>query len=486
MRPVCCQGRTLTPLPNGARIISIPPTPCDHRHNIYRVAGIELPLKQNFGCYFGCLQNELVALHNRHLVRRLEPDSRTVRAVAAHWIEAFPTWRVFVHSTEEQVIANTCQSKRERVRLAFKKYHEEGWLPKDAFIRMFVKHEKGEDDVNKPLEEGDPRAIQYRSFKHTSLFKKVLHPFEHRLWKLGQNLEERAPMRERIFSKCMNPISIAQNLRHGWDQMSDPVADLWDVSRMDAHMHALLRECIEFPTYRKGTHGFEPYLACMRRNKCFSKSGIKYEMEYTMCSGEACTSSGDSIVMAAALYYMYRNVKRHILVCGDDTVVIRERSAQVDDIFTGLGLPVKREEADLFEHVEFCQSRPVSVDGVWRMVRNPDRVLGRGPLCVKTFSGGDKPYRDWLASVGVGELESGAGVPVVQAFATAAMQLGNPRPHFVREYLENKRTCGLRDPTEVSETTRASFWLAWGISPESQRALERLVAEMVVSVEPGR
>lgn len=447
---------------------------------------MDLPQRSRYGCYFGCLQNELVALHNRHLVRRMEPDQRVVRAVAGHWLGLFPVWRVFTHFSEEQVIQNTVQSKRERVRDAFRKYHQEGWLKKDAYIRMFVKHEKAEDDYDEPLESKDPRAIQYRAFKHTSLFKRVLQPFEHRLWKLGQNLEERAPLRERMFSKCMNPHNVAENLRHGWEQMADPVADLWDVSRMDAHMHGALRELIEFPTYLKGTHGFEPFIHHMRHNKGFSKNGIIYEMDYTMCSGEACTACGDSILMAAALVYMYRDCKRHILVCGDDSVVIRERSGVVHDVFQGLGLPVKLERAFIFEHVEFCQSRPVCVDGRWRMVRNPDRVLGRGPLCVKTFTGGDRPYRDWLASVGVGELESGAGVPIVQAFAVAAMQQGSPRESFVREYLEGKRTCGLKDPTTVEDSTRASFWVAWGISPESQRRLEELARLMVFGVESGQ
>jgi hypothetical protein len=374
--------------------------------------------------------------------------------------------------SREEVVQHTVQSKRERVRNAFRQYDQRGYWKKDAYIKMFVKHEKAEDDPVKPNEIGDPRAIQYRTFMHTALFKQELLPVEVRLWKYGQSCEPRSPNCERMFSKNLNPRAVAKNLWFGWSQFADPVAHLWDVSRMDAHMHGALRELIEFPTYRHHNRRVESFLQAMRRNKCFSKNGVVYEMDYTMCSGEACTSSGDSIVMAAALKYIYRNVRHHLLVCGDDSVVVLERNQEhaIDDCFEALGLPVKLEKAYLFEHVEFCQSRPVMIGGDWLMVRNPRRAILRGFHCIKNFTG--KALGDWLASVGVGELESSAGVPVVQKFAEVCMRFGSPRKHFVQEYLEHRRTCGWKVPAVVTSEARHSLWLAWGISLSEQTTLE--------------
>lgn len=427
--------------------------------------------------YHGCVQNELVALHNRHLVRRVEPDIFTVRAIAVNWLRQLPNWLGVAPFTEEMVIENTTPSKRQRVAQAFEDYRLYGYRQRDRVIKMFVKHEKAEDGLDEPPESKDPRAIQYRSFLHTSLFKKHLMPIEHRLWKLGQNLEERAPLCERIFSKNLNPLSIANNLRYGWEQFSEPVADLWDVSRMDAHMGKLVRELIEFPTYRSNSPGIEPFLRTMRNNRCISKSGIKYNMEYTMCSGEACTSSGDSIVMAAVLKYVYRNTRAHILVCGDDSVVIRESGFVPDlSIFEGAGLPVKFEQAALFEHVEFCQTRPVCVDGVWTMARNPLRVLSRAGDCIHNFQT-DQAYGDWMAAVGVGELASGAGTPIIQELALRLQTFGKPREHFVKDYLEGKRTNGWKEGRPIADSTRMSYWLAWGWSPQAQRIIESLTRE---------
>jgi hypothetical protein len=424
-------------------------------------------------CFYGCVVNELLALHNRHLVRRLEPEQRTVRAVAQHWLSKLPRYNNILPWTETQVIEHTVQSKKQRVRDAFALYHKFGWLKKDSYIRMFIKHEKGNDMPESPAEQGDPRAIQYRSFKHTSLFKKFLMPVEIRLWKYGQNLEERSPLNERLFSKNLNPLAVAANLYNGWSKFAKPMAHLWDVSRMDAHMGRFLRELIEFPTYRNVMPAVQPFLEVMRRNRGFSKNGIQYEMEYTMCSGEACTSSGDSIVMAAVLDYVYRDIPHHKLVCGDDSVVIfdQDHVKRIDqNIFKECGLPVKLEEAFLLEHVEFCQTRPVQVAGRWMMVRNPERVVLRGFHTIKNFTG--HALRDWIASVGVGELECSAGVPIAQSFALRAMEMGSPRPHFVRDFLEHRRTCGFKEPAVVQDTTRQSFWLAWGVSPSVQLAIE--------------
>jgi len=426
---------------------------------------------ERMACFAGCLQNELVALHNRHLVRRIEPDLRCVRAIAKNWLALLPKCHLLTKWSREKVIENTTQSKRERVRNAFRAYDKYGWTPKDAYIRMFIKHEKGGDSFDSPADEADPRAIQYRSFKHTSLFKQWLMPVEAQIWKMGQDLE-RSPMVQRIFSKGMNPRNIANNLATAWGTFGDPVADLWDVSRMDAHMGRFVRELIEFPTYRHFMPEIQAYLECMRKNRAWTKSGIAYEMEYTMCSGEACTGSGDSIVMAAVLKYVYRDTPHHILVCGDDSVVVRDRSFKPDlTIFEGAGLPVKFEQANTLGEVEFCQRRPVRVAGVWQMVSNPYRLLSRLPVTIKNFKG--DALKDWLYSVGQGELQDNSGVPILQVLCLQLMALGGKlREHFLREYLENRRTLRAGGASVVEDSTRASFALAWGVSVEQQKRVE--------------
>lgn len=446
---------------------------CVHKHPITRLFPTTIAewLSPQC-CYEGCVANEQVALHNRHLVRRLEPVRRTVAAVAKHWLTLFPEQSNYRAYSWEELLQNTTPAKIQRTKSAIALYHQEGVNMKDARVRAFIKHEKGLDDPEDDAERKDPRLIQYRSFKWTTLFKKVLGPFEHHLWAIGNDFTEKAPMCERMFSKGMNSFSIAANLRHGWDTVPDPVADLWDVSRMDAHLGQFVRELIEFPTYYKTGNraGFAPFITAMRTNKGWTRGGIKYTSRYTMCSGEACTSAGDSIVMAAALKYIYRDVPHHILVCGDDSVVIRPNGFVPDrTVFEELGLPTKYESAELFEHVEFCQSRPVNLGHAWRMVRNPDRVLGRTQYTIKDFPT-TMAFADYLASVGRGELASNDGVPILQSFAEALCKVGQWRTTHLEEFRHRHEI--FNGVTPVTDTARASFALAWGWSPESQSTFE--------------
>lgn len=425
-------------------------------------------------CYTGCVENELVALHNRHLISRIQPNGIKVRAVAKAWLDLIKPFRYRVWSDDE-VIRNTSPDKRKRVANALKQYREEGLSRRDERISAFIKHEKAFDMPDDPAIEKSPRMIQYRSFVYTSVFKKYLMPFEHKFWKIGRKCEHFADPSDRLFSKTMNSWGVAANLRKAWESYAEPVADLWDVSRMDAHLSGTVRELIEFKTYYKmtGAKGcFEYFTRTARKNKCRTRNGIKYEMEYTLCSGEANTSLADSIVMAAALHSVYRGNSTN-LVNGDDCVAVREASQPGDDtVFADCGLPVKYEAAYVFEHVEFCQQRPVEVrPGIWRMVRNPDRVMSRSLHTIKTFAK-ENEYMNYLASIGQGELASNDGVPVLQSFALALMRLGKVLPKVVAQEFAHRRE-QYRGVSDITDVARVSFAVAWGIAPETQLELER-------------
>lgn len=479
-----CSVKPLIELPRDHKILRVPAVPCDHKHGMWRLLS---PLREWFpriGFYYGCLANELAALHNRHLIRKIEPVPARFRFVADWWRRQLPQVRC-TEWTEAKVLANTPTSRKKRVERAFSDLHRYGLTDRDVKVQAFIKHEKAEDTPADPLGAKDPRMIQYRSFKFTARLQQYLLPMEHKIFKWGQTLEKATSLKDRLFAKGMNSWQVGSWVADNWADFARPRADLWDVSRFDAHMGKLVREYLEFPVYRKMNPDIAWMLQAMRKNKCRTKNGVVYESSYTMCSGEACTSSGDSLVMAAVLKYIYRNTDARILVNGDDSVVICDDSFKPDHtVFEDCGLPTKYETADIMEHVEFCQCRPVKVGGRWRMVRNPIRVLSRSVHTIKNFAGVG-PYADWLSSVGVGEVACNDGVPILQQWGMYLKSHGNMRNHFLEEVMARRPGEKFRGPANIDSEARISFALAWGIMPDQQRAWEQQCREMESRVVPG-
>lgn len=481
----CCERQPLLPIKGGHEIKTVPSVPCNQKH---QCAVLLRPFRDwlpPISVYFGCVHNELVALSNRHLVQRLVTKKRVAQRVANHWHMNLPQFKTRKYS-EEEVIKNTSLVRRKRVKLAFEKIRERGLLDKDCNVQAFIKHEKSNvpDYADKA-----PRLIQYRSFKFTAAFQQYLQPIEHQIFKLGQNFGMRSKPNERLFAKGLNSWQRGEWVSHHWSKFSKPKAWLWDVSRLDAHMSKFLRELIEFPTYHRCNKNTRWFTSKMASNKCWTANGIHYTSRYTMCSGEACTSLGDSIVVAAALKYAYRNVKHSMLVDGDDSIIITESDAEIDNIFDDLGLPMKLEIANSIHEVDFCQCRPIRVGGRWRMVRDPIRILSRSPVTIKNFTG-DQAYRDWLSSVGVGELACNDGVPVIQEWSIKLKSYGNMRKHFVDEVLIRRIGEKFTGPRPITSQAREDFALAFGIMPDTQRQWEseirkRAVPFAITRSEPG-
>lgn len=476
--------RPLVEIPKDHTILSVPTSPCVHSSGMWKLVKSFRDWLSPIGFHYGCVVNELVSLHNRHLIRKTDPNPASVAMVARWWKRLLPDVKTSEWSPKK-VLDNTPAHRKRRVEKAFSDLDLYGLRKKDTKVRAFIKHEKGADIASDSLAGKDPRLIQYRSFKFTARLQQFLMPMEHRIFKWGQSLERATQIKDRLFSKGMNSWQIGSWISENWDSYKYPRADLWDVSRFDAHMGKAVREGLEFAVYRKMNPAISELLESMKRNDCYTKSGIHYRTSYTMCSGEACTSLGDSIVMAAVLKYVYRNCNARILVNGDDSVVICDQDAKPDvAAFGECGLPIKHEQAYMKEHVEFCQCRPVKIQQRWRMVRNPERVLSRSTHTLKNFTG-VSPYADWLSSVGTGELACNDGVPVLQQWSIYLKAHGAMRKHFVSEVMMRRPGEKMSGPAPIDTDARISFALAWGIMPDYQRDLERELMGLTTGVVPG-
>lgn len=108
-------------------------------------------------------------------------------------------------------------------------------------------------------------------------------------------------------------------------------------------------------------------------------------------------------------------------------------------------------------------------------------------------------YRQWLDAIGTGGLALAGGLPIFQSFYQLCQRSGqldrkNRRGRTVRMeaadellpwYMREVGLQGSRHVAEVSADARASFFFAYGITPEEQIATERYYDSMVLSEQHG-
>jgi hypothetical protein len=167
---------------------------------------------------------------------------------------------------------------------------------------------------------------------------------------------------------------------------------------------------------------------------------------------------------------------------GDDCLIFVERKhlkllENMGAYYRDFGFDVVREApVTEFEHVEFCQTRPVCVNNTWRMVRNVSVCLTKDVTSVNL--GHDiECYRRLLKDIGMCGSATCADVPVLGSFYRMLERFGvsgNYMGGWDREYCyyfrsSKNASCKFNTPDAYG---RYSFWLSTGISPDAQVGIE--------------
>jgi len=212
-------------------------------------------------------------------------------------------------------------------------------------------------------------------------------------------------------------------------------------------------------------------------------------------SGDSNTSLGNVLLMCAFVYSLKERLQIRFSLAndGDDCVIICERSDEfrireaVEGHFHALGFTMTVEDSVYeFEKIEFCQAHPVfDRHGGYTMVRDPRTSISKDAVSLKPL---DNPSvaRKWMAAVGAGGLSLTSGMPVLQAYysyfirhSQGADPLSDPTLEggFFRlgVGMEAKRT-------PISPESRFSFWVAFGIPPQSQIVLEEYYDQLEFGV----
>jgi hypothetical protein len=319
--------------------------------------------------------NASVAMHNRALVRTpaanagawndvknhirkiviekvTRPDCHNVQADFDEWNNRFPPARRSNQANAFNSLADDPIAEKD--------------FKRNAFVKMELTMKGGLE-----AEDFDPRAIQ----GGTDRLNAALGPF---INKCSKQLGKLWGPQDRI---CYTSGMTAEELGTWRSQFGDePVTIIeCDESRYDAHQGP---ECYEIQKEYYDALGMQEYYQAgkafesMKKAHGYTRGGIKYSVPYTMISGSATTSVGNTLENGGKTDWILQSLgmtDHKMLVLGDDNLTVqrghmperaqRELKERIIKMNLDLGFECKVKISTRWEDVEFCSSLFWPVEG---------------------------------------------------------------------------------------------------------------------------
>jgi hypothetical protein len=366
---------------------------------------------------------------------------------------------------------------------------------KDSYIKTFLKFEKTNFTSKIPV----PRVISPRDPRFNIEIGRFIRPIEERIFKsIGKVMGRDTVM------KGLNSAQVATAIRRKWDSFKRPVALGMDASRFDQHVskealqweHSIYEKCF----WRKPDREQLSSLTHQQlANKCFGRVGdgeVKFTTNGVRASGDMNTSLGACLIMCAMVFSFAAEcaIKIELVNNGDDCVVIMEKenlhkfSARAPRWFKEMGFTMVIEDpVFVFESISFCQAQPVySGPGPFDyiMVRDPRIAISKDATCMHPYHR-PKEFLGWVKAVGTGGIALAGGMPVWQSFYNMYLRSSSSsKAHDLREvwgWGVRRMAYGCaRQESPILEYSRASYYWAFGVSPEEQVCIEKLYDEKMI------
>lgn len=389
----------------------------------------------------------------------------------------------------DEFVSSCRGSKRKLYEQAVASLQQTPLSRKDAQLRSFVKAENLDLEAKA---DPAPRMIQPRSPRYNAWVGRYIKAAEHRIYAAIDDIWGS----ETVMSGY-NALDVARLLRKKWDRWHDTVAVGLDASRFDQHVS------VEALKWEHGVYnGIYKDAQLARKLKwqlhncgiaLTDEGKVTYHVEGKRMSGDMNTSLGNKMIMCALVheYCRQKGLTTELANNGDDCVVfMRKRSlnrfsAGLTEWFTRFGFTMKVEApVDIFEQIEFCQQKPVNTGDRWLMTRSPHKGLAKDVTMIGVNPrDAVRDYHAWASGVGVAGLAAYGGMPVVQEVYKWMAGLGS-KPKVVNEYsglgAASKGMHGeYREPTPQC---RASYYLAWGVTPLAQVLAEQQIRSATTSL----
>lgn len=455
------------------------------------------------GVHRVCWHNEYAALVKRTLGPTPDPDPRLLR----HFRLAFSAIKRVARRypgqrwTYRETAHSYTGAMRRRYLEAERSLEMDGPLSsRDSFIKAFLKAEKRKVDCMEK-----PRMIFPRSPRYNLHLASWLKPFEHWLW---GNLKSRAISgvgNSRVVAKGLNGPQRANLIRRKMSSIADCVVFEVDGRAFEAHV-SRWQLCQEHAVYQTAYPGDEELSRCLGKqlhNVGRTSCGIRFGREGGRASGDFNTGMGNSLVMLAIIKATMTQIDRQIrwdtLVDGDNGLIFISRAdaprvitnfGPVAQSITGHEMALER-CVSVLEQVRFGQSGPLRTKKGWTMIRDWRKVLSQATSNHDHLHE-SKYARQYVNGVARCESVLASGVPVLWAYCrhllnqtqtAKAMRVG-----AFKEYEYLGVTLGPDGPSQLpdepDEVARESFHLAWGLTPDEQISIEKLLQSDQVVVTP--
>jgi hypothetical protein len=365
---------------------------------------------------------------------------------------------------------------------------------KDSYVQAFLKKEK--HWMTKPIA---PRLICPRSKRYNIILgtrlkfneKKIMHAID-------------GVFGSPTVLSGYDSFTQGRIIARKWGKFSDPVAIGVDASRFDQHVsesalkweHSIYNGIFNCPDL---SLSLEHQL--VNNVKMFVEDKmLRFKVRGHRMSGDINTSMGNKLIMCGMMhaYFKELGVKAELCNNGDDCVIICERVDE--EKFAGMHQHFLRygfnmvTEAPVYklEELEFCQSKPVCVNGKYRMVRRPDCISKDSHTLLSML--GPEDVKSYMSAVAQCGLVLNAGVPVLESFykclyrSSGYKKVSEAYIKNVISYGTEERLMGRRahKPEPITLGTRMSYWESHGVDPRIQQIVERYYDNLTVSAQLQR
>jgi len=377
--------------------------------------------------------------------------------------------------------------KRKIYDAAVEDYTRNGVTRRDSRSDAFVKCEK----VN-PTKA--PRCIQPRRPVYNVAVGTYLKHIEHKLYHAVQRVyRTNLP----VVFKGLNADETAANLRLKWENFSNPVAIGLDATKFDMHVSEsmLMWEHSIYTALYPSEPELKTLLKWQRNNigRGFCADGyLTYKVRGRRFSGDMNTALGNCLIMCGMMYAYAQERGVHIELAnnGDDCVVFMEKtdlqsfSRELDSWFLSLGFRMTVESPVYeFEQIEFCQMHPIHTSVGWRMCRNFETAREKDSICLFDIST-PSARRKWMGAVGECGLAIAGGMPVFQAYYQSYCRVGIASNILDSVQMQSgflMLSRGMESKIHpITDEARYSFFLAFGVTPDEQTALEQYYDDLVL------